>query len=110
MYTLNNPYKKRAYSHFRDNHVISGQDYDIMDLLRRFSRGERLNVNQRPMNILEPGDHDETFDNILPQVDDITELEELHNDLEDQKKWLQERREDERKRKTKKAPKPTSEE
>lgn len=75
-----------------DSCTIPGQDYSISELLARFSRGERLNVVQRPVNILHDGELDETEDNILPQLDDITELEEYNNYIQEQKKQINEER------------------
>lgn len=92
---LRNPYSLPDYfKSFRDDHTVSGQDYDIMDLLRRFTRGERLNIKERPVNELLPGDSDESFENILPIVDDIVELQELDDQIKYSKEKLRKSRND----------------
>lgn len=83
--------------------TVPDQDYDVGDLLRRFSNGQRLSVNERPINFLQDGDADEDFSNIQPQCDDIVDVLEYQEETAARKAALKERREAKREKAAKEA-------
>lgn len=83
--------------------TVPDQDYDVGDLLRRFSNGQRLSVNERPINFLQEGDADEDFSNIQPQCDDIVDVIEYQEETAARKAALKERREAKREKAAKEA-------
>lgn len=78
--------------HFSKTSCIEGQDYKIEDLLARWSQGQRLNVNMRPLDI-EDADHPSESENDSnpPIFEDITELQEFAEETKARKSALIER-------------------
>lgn len=73
---------------FSESCTIEGQSFKIKDLLERFSRGQRLNITQRPINILQDGDHDETLDFDSPLIDDPVDAEEYLEYVKRKREYL----------------------
>lgn len=58
-----------------DSQVVPGQAMHIGELLDRFTRGQRLNVHQFPVNAWSESNPDETFDDVPPVCDDIVDID-----------------------------------
>ena len=74
--------------------TIPGQAMDLVELVRRFTQGQRLVINNRPLNVFECDEQgnfydktikDETFDNVLPDIDDRVDIEEYLESLSSDK-------------------------
>lgn len=86
---FNVPVKK---VHFSETSTISGQDYDIGELLQRWSQGQRLNVHMRPIEFETEQNKDDAFKgDMLPNFEDITELEQYKQEHEERKSEFIER-------------------
>lgn len=71
---------------------IPGQAMNIQEILDRFSNGQRLNVNQRPQNMVGDDVPDETFDNVQPQIDEVSDLIDYQEEQELRKQELKRKR------------------
>lgn len=72
--------------HFGPSSTISGQDYDIGELIQRWSQGQRLNVHMRPIEYETESNKDEAFKgDMLPQFEDIVEMKEYQQAHESRK-------------------------
>lgn len=90
---LNQPYLVQVGKvHFSKSSCIEGQDYKIEDLLARWSQGQRLNVNMRPLDI-EDAQHPSEDENMSnpPIFEDITELQSFKEQTSERKQSLIER-------------------
>lgn len=74
--------------------LVPGQALDLVDLWNRFNRGQRLLVNQRPINLYEcdedgnyidPNIKDEDFNQVLPDIEDRVDLEDYLSDIKTKK-------------------------
>lgn len=80
--------------HFSKSSTIPGQDYDIAELLDRWSRGQRLNVPMRPIEITD--DPSKSFKEAMnsdnfPQFEDEIELREYQQQHASRKREFVER-------------------
>lgn len=93
-----NPYKRTFIGQFFDHPSAARPDeaIDLNELVKRFTRGERLLVNNRPVNFFETGEDgeflhgikDEDYDNVLPQIEDPVDLEDFQRELANSKNDL----------------------
>lgn len=78
--------------HFSESQAVSGQDYDIGELLQRWSQGQRLNVHMRPIEYETEQNKNEAFQgDMLPNFEDITELEQYKQEHQARKSEFIER-------------------
>ena len=94
--------------------VVPGQAMDLTELWNRFNRGQRLLVNQRPINIYETDEYgnfidprikDETLDNVMPDIEDPVDIEEYleeTNKIKEEIKKVSKKREEPKKEEPKK--------
>lgn len=80
--------------------VIDGQAMSLVELVQRFTQGQRLVVNNRPINLYstdENGDYvdhsvnDEDFRNVMPDIEDPVDVQDYLDELVESKKDLKER-------------------
>ena len=84
LYLLYRRYKSESYDGVESN-VVPDQSMSLTELVQRFSNGQRLLVNQRPLNVY-PADedgnfidssiHDEDERNVMPDLEDRVDIEE----------------------------------
>lgn len=70
--------------------LVPGQAMSASELWERFNRGQRLVINQRPINLY-PADaegnyidksvKDESLDNVLPDIEDRVDIEDYIDDI-----------------------------
>lgn len=103
---LNEPFGVKVQTiEYSETSTISGQDYDIGELLERWSQGQRLNVHMRPIEYETDENREEAFQgDMLPNFEDITELVEYQQQHEQRKSEFKERL---AKRKSEKVVKPS---
>lgn len=94
--------------------VVPGQSMDLTELWNRFNRGQRLLVNQRPINIYETDENgnfidprikDESFDNVMPDIEDPVDIEEYleeTNQIKEEIKKARKKKEEPKKEEPKK--------
>lgn len=99
--------------------VIPGQAMSANELWERFNRGQRLVINQRPVNLypsdadgnfIDPSIKDEDFNNVMPDIDDPVDLEDYIEESQRSKKEIQSIRADRKKKEEQKKEEPKKEE
>lgn len=78
--------------HYSKSSCIEGQDYKIEDLLARWSQGQRLNVNMRPLDLEDDAHPSESENDPNPPIfEDIVDLHEFAQQTKERKTALTER-------------------
>lgn len=82
--------------------LVPGQAMSAQELWERFNRGQRLVINQRPINLY-PADSDgnyvdksikdETIENVMPDIEDRVDIEDYLEEVNQQREYIKKERE-----------------
>lgn len=82
--------------------LVPGQAMSANELWERFNRGQRLVINQRPVNLyaadadgnfIDKSIKDDTLDNVMPDLEDRVDIEDYINDVRYQRDEIKKERE-----------------